>query len=57
MRLCRERGIPPTAKSFCIISNPEMTDDVKKTTDAAKKKNGRNFMLKSGYKKGMKDGR
>lgn len=57
MRLCRERGIPPTAKSFCIISNPEMTDAVKKTTDAVKKKNGRNFMLKSGYKKGIKDGR
>ena len=50
MRLCRERGIPPTAKSFCIISNPEMTDAVKKTTDAAKKRNGKNFMQTSVYK-------
>ena len=52
MRLCRERGIPPTAKSFCIISNPEMTDAVKKTTDAAKKKEWQKFYAKIRVQKG-----
>ena len=52
MRLCRERQQPLLRSLFfCVIFHSGMTDAVKKTTDAAQKRSGKIFMLKSLYKK------